>query len=66
VYLKKYTKKEEFVKAIMNWVPNTSKEKALLSDVVKRFNVMPPMPIEKEDLKKIAETLYNRKFLMKK
>ncbi len=66
MYLKKYTKKEEFVKAIMNWVPNTSKEKALLSDVVKRFNVMPPMPIEKEDLKKIAETLYNRKFLMKK
>ncbi|MCF6279712.1 MAG: hypothetical protein L3J14_05130 [Flavobacteriaceae bacterium] len=57
-YSMQYTNKEEFVDAVINWATNPSKEKALMRGAVNQFNVMPPLPLDKEILKDIATYIY--------
>lgn len=58
-YNMQYATKEKFVDAIINWAHNPSEEKALMRGAVTEFNVMPPLPLDKEILKKIAAYIYD-------
>lgn len=57
-YTGQYDRKEEFVNAMVDWVQNPDEEKALMFGAVKRFNVMPKLPLPTEDLEKIATYIY--------
>ncbi|PHR72893.1 MAG: hypothetical protein COA67_04105 [Lutibacter sp.] len=57
-YTRAYDNKEDFVDAIVNWVQNPDEEKALMHGAVRRFKVMPQLPLPKKDLEKIATYIY--------
>ena len=58
-YIHENTSEEEFTNNFLNFVLNPTKEKAMMRGAVKRFGVMPYQKFEEEDLKKIADYLYN-------
>ena len=58
-YLREYDNREDFVNAMVNWVQNPDEEKALMFGAVNRFKVMPALPLETNDLKKIAAYIYD-------
>ena len=57
-YSKQYTSKEEFIAAIVDWVQHPTEEKALMKGAVNNFKVMPSLPIEVDEIKKIAAYIY--------
>lgn len=59
VYKLKYKTKEEFVKAMTSFVSAPLKEKAIMPDAVKTYNLMPKLNYNTETIKKIAEYLYD-------
>jgi hypothetical protein len=61
-YKPAYPNKEEFVKAIKTWVANPSEDKVQMPGVVRKFNLMPKLVVADEDIKLIAETLYEIDF----
>lgn len=63
-YLKEYLSKEDFVNAIVNWSKNPNEETALMLGAVKRFKVMPKQAFNEDDLKKIAEYIYENEIEM--
>ncbi len=58
-YNRQYNNKEEFVNAVVNWVQNPNEEKALMRGAVRKFKVMPKLPLETENLQKIASYIYD-------
>ncbi|MCF6280145.1 MAG: c-type cytochrome [Flavobacteriaceae bacterium] len=58
-YNRAYSTKEEFVNAMVNWVQNPEEDKALMFGAVKRFKVMPKLPLPTKDLEKIATYIYD-------
>jgi hypothetical protein len=58
-YSMQYDNKEEFVTAMVSWIEKPSEEKALMRGAVNKFKVMPPLPLEKEILQKIAIYIYD-------
>ena len=58
-YNREYDTKEDFVKAIVNWVQNPEEDKALMFGAVKRFKVMPKLPLPTKNLEKIANYIYD-------
>ncbi|WP_456379160.1 hypothetical protein [Lutibacter sp.] len=61
-YFPNYPNKEDFINAVMAIVKNPSEEKTLMPGAVKKFNLMPKVIYEDEDLRLIAETIYNLEF----
>lgn len=58
-YIREYDNKKDFVDSMVNWVQNPEEDKALMFGAVKRFKIMPKMPLPNEDLEKIAEYIYD-------
>lgn len=58
-YKREYNTKENFVNAMVNWVQNPDEDKALMFGAVKRFNVMPKLPLPTKDLEIIASYIYD-------
>ncbi|MDE0535149.1 c-type heme family protein [Tenacibaculum sp. L6] len=58
-YLNANTTEEEFTKSFVSFVLNPTAESAKMRGAVKRFGLMPYQKFEEEDLKKIADYLYN-------
>ncbi|WP_456438250.1 c-type cytochrome [Psychroserpens sp.] len=58
-YTRQYDNKKDFVNAMVNWVQNPEEDKALMFGAVKRFKVMPKLPLPTDDLVKIAEYIYD-------
>lgn len=58
-YSSSKTSKEEFVKSIQNFVKNPTKEAAKMRGAVKRFGVMPKQVFATDDIKKIAEYMFD-------
>lgn len=58
-YMRDYTTKEQFTDAITAWVKNPGTDRSMMPGALNRFGLMPPMMIEDEDLKLIAEYLYD-------
>ncbi len=61
-YKRKYENKKDFINAIVNWVKQPDKNKALMKGAVERFNLMPALPYSEDDVKLIASTLYKHNF----
>ena len=57
-YNREYDNKKDFVDAMVNWVQNPEEDKALMFGAVRRFKVMPKLPLPTEDLEKIATYIY--------
>lgn len=60
-YTKAYANKKDFVNAVVNWVQNPEENKTLIPDAVKRFKIMPKLPLKTEQLEKIAAYIYDNK-----
>ena len=61
-YLPNYQNKEDFIKAIINIVNNPSEENTLMPGAIKKFNLMPQLIYNPNELKLIAETIYKYDF----
>jgi len=58
-YTRAYDNKKDFVNALVNWVQNPTKDKALMHGAVNRFKIMPKLPLPKADLEELASYLYD-------
>ena len=61
-YLPSYPNKEDFINAIINIVNAPSEENTLMPGAIKKFNLMPKLNYNKEEVKLIAETIYKYDF----
>lgn len=61
-YKPAYPNKEEFVKAVMAIVNNPSEENTLMPGAVRKFNVMPKVEYDQQELKLIAEAIFDTDF----
>jgi cytochrome c len=57
-YIGTYPDKTSFVTAITNWVEKQDENKSLMRGAIRRFNIMPPISISREDTQKIASYIY--------
>jgi len=57
-YIGRYPDKASFVTAVTNWVEKQDASKTLMRGAIRRFNIMPPVPVAKEDAQKIAAYIY--------
>ncbi len=57
-YTRQYDNKKDFVDAMVSWVQNPEESKALMRGAVRRFKVMPKLPLPTTDLEKIASYMY--------
>lgn len=61
-YKPAYTNKIEFINAIVTFVKEPSSEKTLMPGAVKKFKIMPKMIYDDDELRLIAETIYDYDF----
>lgn len=61
-YKPSHPKKEDFIKSITDFTNNPSEEKTLMPGAVKKFNLMPMLIYDEEELYLIAEALYDIDF----
>lgn len=61
-YLPNYPEKEEFVQAVMSMVKNPTEEKSLMPGALRKFNLMPKLPYNDDELRLIVEALYSMDF----
>jgi len=57
-YIGVYPDKTSFVTAITNWVEKQDENKSLMRGAIRRFNIMPPISINKQDAQKIASYIF--------
>ncbi len=57
-YGNKLATKNEFVNAIVDWLEKPTESKSLMRGAIKRFNLMPLIPVAKDDAINIAEYIY--------
>lgn len=62
VYKAQYPKKEDFVKAFINFTIDPKAEKSLMQSAIDQYGLMPNSGIVKEDVEEIANYLYDYKF----
>ncbi|VAW27984.1 hypothetical protein MNBD_BACTEROID06-60 [hydrothermal vent metagenome] len=58
-YSKQFKNKEDFVNGLVAWGLNPTEETALMKGAVKRFKVMPKPATSEDDLRIIAEFVYD-------
>lgn len=57
-YISKNTSKEEFINSMQSFIKNPTKENAKMFGAVRKFGVMPKQYFSEEDIKQIAEYLF--------
>ena len=57
-YIGRYPDKASFVTAITSWLENQDASKTLMRGAIRRFKIMPPVPVAKNDAQKIAVYIY--------
>ncbi|WP_411895618.1 c-type cytochrome [Winogradskyella sp. A2] len=58
-YLRKTTTKEEFKKAIQDWIDNPNENDARMRGAVRRFGVMPKQTFSEETIEQIADYMFD-------
>ena len=58
-YLGNYPDKDDFVMAVAQWVEKQDASQSLMRGAIRRFNIMPPIKIAKEDAEKIAAYIFD-------
>jgi len=61
-YLPSFPNKEDFVSAIVEFSRNPTEDKVLMPGATRKFNLMPNLGYTEEDLKIIAEIIYDTDF----
>lgn len=61
-YLRAYPGKDEFVDAVAKWAKAPDKEKSLMPGALKKFGLMAALPLPDEQLRQIADYLYQNEF----
>ena len=56
-----YPQREDFVQQIVDWVEYPDKDVSLMQGAIKKFGLMPKLPYKPEEVKKVAEFLYDEK-----
>ena len=57
-YMGPYPDKAAFVTAVTNWVEKQDASKTLMPGAIRKFKIMPPVPVAREDAQKIAAYIY--------
>ena len=57
-YMGPYPDKAAFVAAVANWVEKQDASKTLMPGAIRRFNIMPPVSVARQDAEKIATYIY--------
>jgi len=57
-YIRFFPDKESFVNAVANWVEKQDAGKSLMRGAIRKFNIMPPVAVAREDAQKIAAYIY--------
>ncbi len=57
-YIRRYPDKTSFVAAVTNWVEKQDASKTLMPGAIRKFNIMPPVAVAREDAQKIASYIY--------
>ena len=63
-YIRHYPDQASFVNAVTGWVEHQDPNKSMMRGAIRRFNIMPPIPVKKEDSIKIANYIYAGKLEM--
>jgi len=58
-YLEKYPDKDAFIQAVIKFVENPDKNNAIYKEGIENFMDMPKMPFKKEEIKNVAEYIYD-------
>lgn len=58
-YIGTYPDKSSFVLAVSQWVEKQDASQSLMRGAIRRFNIMPPISIAKEDAEKIAAYIFD-------
>lgn len=58
-YLGSYPDKGSFVMAVTDWVEKQDAGKSLMPGAMRRFNIMPPVYVSRENAEKIASYIYD-------
>jgi len=57
-YIGTYPDKTNFINAVSSWVEKQDPNKSLMRGAIQKFNIMPPLAVNKEDAQKIAAYIY--------
>ena len=57
-YIGPYPDKKSFIAAVTSWVEKQDPGKTLMRGAIRRFNIMPPVSVSREDAEKIAAYIY--------
>ena len=58
-YIKTYSDEDSFVQAVAGWVEKQDESKSLMRGAIRRFKIMPPISVKKEEAEKIAAYIYS-------
>jgi len=61
-YLGPYPDKAEFIAAVANWVEKPDESNTLMPGAVRKFKLMPPVSVTRQDAEKIAAYIYEGEF----
>lgn len=57
-YIAPYPDEEEFITAVADWVAKQDESKSLMRGAIRKFKIMPPISIARDDAKKVAAYIY--------
>lgn len=57
-YISSYPDKDSFVMAVTDWIENQDESKSLMRGAIRRFNLMPPVYVSRQNAEKIASYIY--------
>ncbi len=60
-YIFKGTTKEEFISTMQEWIKNPNEKDAKMFGAVRRFGVMQKLPYPEQDIKQIADYMFDNK-----
>jgi len=58
-YMPYHPVKASFVTAVADWIEKQDADKSLMLGAIRKFKIMPPIPIVREDAEKIASYIYD-------
>ena len=52
-YIETYSDEDSFVNAVAGWIEKQDESKSLMRGAIRKFKIMPPIAVSKEDAKKL-------------
>jgi hypothetical protein len=57
-YIGPHAEKDDFIRAVADWVATPDESKTLMRGAIKRFKLMPPLPYPRAEVEAIAAYIY--------